>query len=187
MAESAKKSSGPSRRLTWLWMILALVVVGGFLTWLGTVSEPTTVPVVEAVEDGEEELAANGDVVVVPRDTLAAGQSRFVGRVVRVAAVEATSTLGPAIFWGELGDPARQAPVLVRLSPEVAGRVEVQVGQPYTITGEVRRVTEAVVQEWSAQGEFRGEGEQLQATFADYYIEATDVRRTAQPAQARNR
>jgi hypothetical protein len=87
-----------------------------------------------------------------------------------------------------LGDPARQAPILIRMDEEVAGRVEVEVGVPYTVTGVIHRVTDELVSEWGAQGEFTGEGEQLQATFADYYVQASDVRRTApaQAAQSRN-
>jgi hypothetical protein len=85
--------------MTWLWMILALVVVGGFLTWLGASSEPSTVPVMETAEE-EPELETDGDVVLVQRDTLAAGQARFMGQQVRVGGVEATGRLGRGIFWG---------------------------------------------------------------------------------------
>jgi hypothetical protein len=48
----------------------------------------------------------------------------------------------------------------------------------YTITGVVRQITEAELNAWAEQGEFAGEGEQIQATFADYYIQASSVRPT---------
>src|SRR5690606_28952196 len=107
------------------------------------------------------------------------GVAQYLGREIRVADVEATGRLGPGIFWGELGDVERQIPLLVRMTPELAGRMEIQVGRAYTITGEVQQATEELVGQWDEAGEFAGEGEALQATFADYYIQARSVRPTA--------
>jgi hypothetical protein len=153
------------------------VVVGGFLTWLGVASEPTTVAVVEEGNDDEFAVDADG-VIVVERDTLAANTGRYLGQSVRVRGVEPTGRLGDNIFWGELGDMERQAPILVRMDPALAARLDIQAGMAYTITGEVQRVSDELVEGWAEQGEFAGEGEQLQAMFADYYIQATDVRPT---------
>jgi hypothetical protein len=97
-------------------------------------------------------------------------------QVVRVRGVAATGRLGERIFWGELGDMARQRPVLVRMDEEAA--IEIEPGRAYTITGQVLRVTDDQVEEWGEAGEFAGEGEQMQATFADYYIQARSVRAT---------
>ena len=85
MAENAKGRRSGS--LTWLWMILALVVVGGFLAWIGMASEPSSVAVVE--EEGEEAVegaAGEGATFVeVPKDTLAADKAAYEGQRVRVA------------------------------------------------------------------------------------------------------
>jgi hypothetical protein len=175
MADVGRAPAG--RPMTLLWMVLALVIVGGFLTWLGIASEPTTVAVVENDGDANDDLA-NGALTVVERDTLAANMSRFEGQQVQVRGVQSTGRLGPGIFWGELGDQERQVPILVRMDAEQAEAVQIQQGVDYTILGVVQRVDEALVNTWAEQGEFTGEGEQLQATFADYYIQATSVRPT---------
>jgi len=161
-----------------LWMVLALVVVVGFLTWLGMASEPTTVAVIENENDDDDATTGAGGVSVVDRDVLAGDRSQYEGQRIRVQGVESTGRLGPAIFWGELGDMERQVPVLVRVDAAAAEAAQLESGVPYTITGTVHRVTEELVEEWGAAGEFAGEGEQLQATFADYYIQASEVRAT---------
>jgi hypothetical protein len=174
----AKQGEAPGGRpMTLVWMILALVMVGGFLTWLGVASEPTTVVVFEEDDDnGNEEF---GDVVAVERDTLAANVSQYEGREILVRGVASTGRLGPGIFWGELGDVERQIPILVRMDPGAAGQAQIQTGVTYSISGQVLRVTNELVETWAGEGEFAGEGEQLQATFADYYIQAQSVRPTA--------
>ncbi len=179
MADEAK---GSGRSLTWLWMVLALVSVGGFLAWIGMASEPTSVTVVEAdttAEGGEFEDEAG--VVVVQKDTLAADKGRFAGQRIRVAQVEATGSLGDAIFWGELGDRANQVPILVRVDSAAASGFQVQTGGLYTLTGEVQRMTDSLATVWSEAGEFAGEGEQAQAAFADYFIQVSNIRPSRAP------
>jgi hypothetical protein len=185
MAERGAPARG--RSMTFLWMILALLTLGGFLTWLAVASEPTAVAVVEEEDADDVELDADG-VAVVERDTLAGNAGRYAGQTIRVRGVEATGRLGDNIFWGELGNMERQAPILIRMAAELAGQ-EIQSGMAYTITGEVQRVTEELVATWAEQGEFAGEGEELQAMFADYYIQASDVRptRASRPEQQPSR
>jgi hypothetical protein len=175
MADRGRAPAG--RPMTLVWMVLALVVVGGFLTWLGIASEPTSVVVVEGNGD-EQNGAAEEGLVVVERDTLAVGMGQYVNQQVRVRGVPATGRLGPTIFWGELGDMARQRPVLIRMDEPLPGGVAVESGREYTITGQVLPVTEELVDTWAEAGEFAGEGEQMQAAFADYYIQASAVRPT---------
>ncbi len=174
----AKQGAAPGGRpMSLVWMVLALVVVGGFLTWLGVSSEPTTVVVVED-EDDENDVGTGNGATVVERDDLAEDRGQFLGQRIRVQGVESTGRLGPAIFWGELGDMGRQIPVLIRVDSAAAEAMQFQSGVPYTITGTIDRVTDELVESWGEAGEFAGEGEQLQATFADYYIQASDVRPT---------
>jgi hypothetical protein len=164
------------RPMTVLWMVIALLVVGGFLAWLNIASEPTAVVVVDDDENGAGGEAPGAGFAIVPRDTLAEALPRYVGQQVRVQGVPATSRLGPAIFWGELGDMARQRPVLVRMDEDVAAAMQVEAGTEYTITGQVLQISDDLVETWGEAGEFSGEGEQMQATFADYYIQASGVR-----------
>jgi hypothetical protein len=177
MADLGRAPAG--RPMTLLWMVLALVVVGGFLTWLAVASEPTTVLVLEDNDmNGDPDELGNGAITVVDRDTLAVNMSRYAGQQLQVRGVAATGRLGPGLFWGELGDQERQVPILVRMEPAAAEAIQIQQGVAYSIVGVLDRVSDALVNTWAEQGEFAGEGEQLQATFADYYIAATVVRPT---------
>ena len=179
MADGTKASEG--RSLTWLWMLLALVAVGGFLFWLGSASEPTTAVVVEEEGEGPGADPLEAGVTEVVKDTLAADKARFVGQRIRVAEVEATGMLGPRIFWGELGDPSRQVPILIRMDSTAASGIEVRTGSMFTVTGEIQPMTDSLATVWAEGNEFTGEGEQSQAAFADYYIQASRIR----PARAR--
>lgn len=181
MADEARAPGG--RNLTWLWMLLALVVVGGFLTWLGVASEPSSVAVVE--ENGEGDEGDGGDdpgglmFTEVAKDTLAAAKARFEGQQIRVADVQATGSLGPSVFWGELGDQSNQVPILVRMdSSLMAESPQIEQGSSYTITGLLQRMSDSVGTAWADEGVFADEGAQMQATFADFYIRASQIRPT---------
>lgn len=185
-----KERKTSDRSLTWVWMVVSLLVVGGFLVWLGMASEPTAVVVAE-----DEDTAAASDTIgagaagatPVPKDTLAENKAAYEGQVIQVSKIEATSPLGPRIFWGELGTRENQVPILVRLDSAAAEGWQLQQGAQYTITGELQRMTDSVATAWGEQGEFTGEGEQMQATFTDYFIQASRIRpsrgaRTTEPS-----
>ena len=168
------------RPTTWLWMVLALVCVAGFLTWLGLTSEPSTVAIVEEGEEGET-AGPGGEFTVVPKDTLAANKASYEGQVVEVPQVEATGSLGPLVFWAELGTQSNQVPILVRMDSMLeASGMQVQAGSNYAVRGTVRRMTDSIATAWGEAGVLPDEGAQMQATFADYFIEANNIR----PARA---
>ncbi len=180
-----KKSSAGS--LSWLWMLLAIISVGGFLTWLGLEAEPTSVPV---VEEEDPTIMDDPSIPVVPKDTLAANKADYVAQEIRVHNVAATGTLGPKIFWGELGDPTNQVPILIRLDSaaaagdSISGPFSPQMGAFYSVRGRVFPMNDSLAIDWGEDGEFAGEGEQTQAMFTDYYIQTSDIRPT--PAQLRS-
>lgn len=173
------EETGATRRgsLTWLWMLLALVVVAGFLTWLGMASEPSSVAVVEEEDTTDVEDGTDGTFVVVPKDSLADNKAQYAGQTIRVPDVQATGSLGPQVFWGELGTPEQQVPILVRLdSTLVNAGLEVESGSRYGITGLVQRMSDSVAGAWLESGVLPDEGAEMQATFADYFIEASNIR-----------
>lgn len=172
----ARKRREPGS-LTWLWMVLALATMAGFLTWLGITSEPTSVAIVETDDDDDGLIAEE-----VSKDSLGDHKAAFAGIRVRVADVGATGNLGPRIFWGELGTRTNQVPILVRMDSAAAAGFTVEMDVGYTITGIVHPMTDSIAGEWDEAGEFTGEGERMQAGFADYYIQAERIRRT--PASA---
>lgn len=173
MADESHAADG--RSLTWMWMVLALLVVAGFLTWLGLTSEPSAVRIVE--EDTTEAEAAGGEFAVVPKDTLAANKGRFEGQVVRVPSLEATGMLGESVFWGELGTQQNQVPILIRMDSALAAEgMQVETGSEYSVLGMVYRMSDSIAAVWGEQGVLADEGAQMQATFADYFIEASNIR-----------
>jgi hypothetical protein len=182
MAEDPKAGGQVSRSgsLTWLWMVLALVSVGGFLTWLGMASEPTSVSVVEDTTDAG--MDSDG-VPVVSKDTLAANKAGFAGQEIRVHNVAATGDLGGGIFWGELGTQANQVPILIRLDSAAQEGFQTQTGGLYTLTGRLFAMSDSLAGVWLDAGELAGEGERMQASFADYYIQVRNIRPT--PASQR--
>jgi hypothetical protein len=172
--DDTQKRPGGHRTYTWVWMVLALITVGGFLTWLGLASEPTAVTVVEdGTAPGEEPLPPG--VTAVHKDSLADDKGAYTGQLIRVSNVAATGNLGPAIFWGELGDPTNQVPILVRLDSAAAEGFQPQVGGFYTVTGMVWAMSQELADAWYERGELAGEGEHLQASFADYYIQVNRI------------
>ena len=164
------------RPMTWLWMALALLCVAGFLTWLGLTSEPSTVAVVEEPEE-EEGFGPGGEFTVVPKDSLAADKARYEGQVVQVPRMEATGSLGPVVFWGELGSQSNQVPILVRLDSTLAAEgMQIASGTEYMVRGTVHRMTDSIAGVWGEAGVLPDEGARMQATFADYFIEASNIR-----------
>ncbi len=173
MADESRAAEG--RPLTWMWMVLALLVVAGFLTWLGLTSEPSQVRIVEDTTEAEAE--APGEFAVVPKDTLAADKGRFEGQVVRVPSLEATGLLGASVFWGELGTQENQVPILIRMDSALAAEgMQVETGSEYSVRGMVHRMSDSIAALWGEQGVLPDEGAQMQATFADYFIEASNIR-----------
>lgn len=163
------------RPMTWLWMVLALVCVAGFLTWLALTSEPSSVAVVE--ETDEDEGFGPGEFTLVPKDSLAADKARYEGQVVQVPRIEATGSLGPVVFWGELGSQANQVPILVRMDSTLAAvGMQIASGTEYVVRGTVHRMTDSIAGAWGEAGVLPDEGARLQATFADYFIEARNIR-----------
>ncbi|MFO7893836.1 MAG: hypothetical protein R6U63_08880 [Longimicrobiales bacterium] len=174
--EESPKPKRAAGSFAWLWMLLALVGVGGFLTWLGLEAEPTAVSVVE--EEEEELVMDPPSIPVVAKDDLADNKGRYVANDIRVHTVGITGTLGPQIYWGELGDQNTQIPILVRLDSAAAEGFEPEQGQPYSVRGLVFPMSDSLANQWGEQGEFAGEGEQTQAMFTDYYMQVSDIRPT---------
>lgn len=175
MADESRKAKS-SGSLTWLWMILALISVVGFLAWLGMASEPTSVAVVETEEEEAEIMAPGAS--IVPKDTLAANKPAYEAQLIQVPNVVATGSLGPRVFWGELGDASNQVPILIRLDSVAAAGIQTQMGAAYTVAGLLFPMSDSLAGAWYEEGLLEGEGERMQAGFADYYIQASHIRPT---------
>ncbi len=153
-------------------MILAFLVIGGFMWWLkGQAADEMAARVVEevveeaAVPEGGVEL---GEVTAVGTDATA-----FVGEVIRGVGYEVASVFGTAGFWvtTQNGNP-----FLVAYTEELrATGITVQQGDIVDVSGEFLVMEISYLDEWLAEGTI-DENDKLTGEFgATHFVAATDV------------
>lgn len=154
-------------------MLLAFVVIGGFMYWLnGQAAEERELRMVEEAEAAEEE--PSGTQTLTAAD-IQSDATPYEGQEVRLENVEVASLLGTQGFW--LETPSGN-PFLVSLAPEVmAAGTTVEPGGSATVEGTVTPMTDSVLTAWTEGGSI-GEGDRVVAEFATHFIEATVVRST---------
>jgi hypothetical protein len=158
------------RSLTWVWMLGSVVLVLGFLVWLGVTSEPSNLVAVR--EAAEEEVDDSAPAEAVTGEQLQTDAAGLRGRMIRVAGMEVAGTIGQRAAWLQLPNGN---PFLVVLPPEAAGTL--QYGQRVTVEGVVRERTDEALAQWESEGIVQSDGDRMQAEFASDYIE---VRRVTQ-------
>jgi hypothetical protein len=151
-------------------MILAFLVVIGFLYWLNVTAEPTQVPIVEEVEDPR---SSGASAILTVSDFLAdAGQ--YEGQVIEVTGARVASRLGPQAFWIGPDD----GPFLVKMGSDlVAAGTEILVEQTLNLLGTVQMMTDSAHAAWDTQGAFPNAGDKVVAEFAigSPFLEVTSV------------
>lgn len=166
----------PARNYSTILAVVSVVLIAGFLWWLGVSSEPTQVAVIEdEVADtagvGEE---ARMDVTLAQ---IAAGPEAYVGRELAVRDVAVSSRMGAQAFWTEL--PNNQ-PFLIKLdSTLIASQETVSSGERMLVRGMMHAMTDSVLTAWEASGAIRDEMERAEAEFAQQFLEASRLRRAA--------
>ena len=156
-------------------MVLSFVVIGYFLYWLQgqAAAERAAATVVEDTTDAmPDDDADSGATRVAAADLVTgAGAGAFEGQLVRVEPTPVASALGRQGFWLD----APQSPFLVSYSPELlADSVVAAPGSTVTVTGTVTAMTDSIAASWLEAGRI-GEGDQLAASFASYFIEAQRI------------
>lgn len=152
-------------------MIVAFVVIGGFMWWLGRQAAAE-----RAIQQAQEEAAAAEDTVTtvqtVPVGDIEVDASPYVGQEIRIAGTDVASLLGEQGFW--LETPGGN-PFLVSKGPEVqAAGVDVTPGSAVTAVGTIREMNDSVLTAWVESGGI-AEGDRIVAEFATHYLEADDV------------
>jgi hypothetical protein len=152
-------------------MIVAFIVIGGFLYWLNMqAADERAAEISEA--SVEEPQGAMGGTLVAAAD-LQMDPTPFEGQEVRLEGLAVASGLGTQGFWLEL--PNRN-PFLVSMSEAVkAEGLTVIPGQVTQVVGTIHAMSDSVLNAWSTAGSI-GEGDRLAAEFATHYLEATTVR-----------
>ena len=116
-------------------MILAFLVVIGFLYWLNVTAEPTQVAIVEEDDPRESTASAILDIADFLTD---AGQ--YQGQVVEVTSARVASRLGPQAFWIGPDD----APFLVKMGSDlVTEGAEVALEDVVTLVGTVYTMSDS--------------------------------------------
>jgi hypothetical protein len=150
-------------------MILAFVVVGGFLYWLNVTAQPTEV----AIDEGPEVTESGASVSMSLVDFLA-NPALYDGQIVEVTGARVAGRLGAQAFW--VGPDA--SPFLVKMAPAlVEANTEVMAGLDVTLVGPVSTLTNEVLAVWDSLGAFPNEGDRIVAEFAvgRPFIEATAI------------
>ncbi len=162
---ASSKGSGRSLPL----MVLAFVVIGGFLYYLNRASQEQ---VVEVVEAAEEAPAGTGTATPVEWATFAAAPESYMGQRVRISGLEVVSRVGGSAFWVEApGDTY----YLVRMLPAVAeSGVQVQPGAVVTVEGSPHAMGDSVLTAWEQQGVITS-GQRAEAEFATSFLEVAAV------------
>lgn len=171
MEDTNVERGSAAGRFTWVWAILAVASIGGFLFWLGATSEPTQVSVVE--EAPEEDTT----VMTVPVSTFAMETDSFMDEDIRLREMPVSSLLGERLFWTEV--PSQQGmmtPYLLALDDALlADSVAVQTGETVTVVGRVHPVSDSVVSAWVESGTIT-EDQRIEAEFATSYMQVRDLR-----------
>jgi len=161
---------GFADRLTLPLMIVAFLVVIGFLYWLNVTAEPTEIAIVE-----EEVTRGSGASAILNVEDFLGDAGQFVGQVVEVTDARVASRLGPQAFWIGPDDQ----PFLVKMAPElVEAGSEVLIEQRVSLTGTVWVMSDSTHAAWDAQGAFPNAGDKIVAEFAigSPFIEVTEIR-----------
>src|SRR5690606_15724471 len=158
---------GAGGRYTWLWMIVAVLMVAGFMGWLALTTEPTTVVVVE--EDEDEGVAAS----TVTLDELETNAAGLQDREIRLVGVTVASRMGTHAFWIDV--PGRN-PYLVKLRPElVAGGLVVENQGVLDVVGRVHMMSDSVLTAWEQEGAIVDPGQRAEAEFAPSFLEVHEA------------
>lgn len=150
-------------------MIVAFVVIGGFMYWLSeqAAAERAQREINEApVEDTTPSVR-----VVAPAD-IQMDASPFLGQEIRINATNVASLLGQQGFWLETPSGS---PFLISKGPEVmASGVAINAGSPVTVVGTVHAMNDSILTAWTEAGTI-AEGDRIVAEFATHFIEASNV------------
>lgn len=178
VVEKKGSTPGTGSMPAWVWAVIAVLAVGGLMTWLAVQSERvTTAAVVE--ETPRNDRPARGAVGFDDDDPaepaeladVAAAPEPVVGQRLAFRNVEVAATLGPSAFWGDV--PGAN-PFLVLFSPNIADAPELEAGQTFDLQGVINVVTEEALTEWVESGAIRP-GARDEAGFATHYLLAERI------------
>jgi hypothetical protein len=175
MADISVERKATGGQSSWLWVLLAVIAVGGLMAWLATRPDTTTQVVTD--ETGTPAAAGAGfgaGADPVELSALSADPDAYLDQEVVVRGTDVAAALGPRAYWADV--PGAN-PFLVVLDQSVQNIDAPVSGQSYDLQGRVQPVTEQMVDDWVTAGTIVP-GSRDEATFATHYLLANQ----AQPA-----
>lgn len=158
---------GSAENLALPLMIVAFLMVGGFLYWLNVSAKSSEVAIVEETPD-----EGSGASAILSLQDFLANPEGQIDAIVEVTGARIASRLGTQAFW--IGSDA--APYLVRMSPSLADAgIEILVESVVSVVGSVFMMSDSVLTSWDEQGVFSNEGDRIVAEFATSFLEATAI------------
>lgn len=160
-------------------MILAFLVMGGFMYWLNITAEPTQPAEVEMEED---EPAPTGTTsgVLVPVDSLKLSPEGYEGDLIRVEGLQVAQAMGSRTYYVDLPEtPAQPASsFLVRLNDDLAAAgASAPMGTALTMVGILSVMNDSTVTEWEESGSI-GQVDRMLAEVATHYLLVEEIENT---------
>lgn len=153
-------------------MIVAFLVMGGFLVWLYQQSEAEeALQLQEAQEAAAQQAEAErrADMLIQP-ENIQMDASPYAGDTVLIEGQAVASQLGTQGFWLEMPNGN---PFLVSY-PESQRSQELSTGQSTNVTGVITAMNDSILTAWTESGSI-GEGDRLAAEFATHFLDAQEV------------
>ena len=162
-------------------MIVAFLVIGGFMYWLsGQAAAERASRVVEEVPEEETSMGAGeGDVMLGEMTSVGVDPEAFVGETIRGLGYEVASAFGTAGFW--VNTPSGN-PFLVTYTEELkATGVTAAQGDFVNVAGELLRMEISYLDEWLAAGEIN-DNDKIIGEFATHFVAAAELEIVDAPA-----
>jgi len=164
-------------RYTWIWMVIAIAMIAGLMSWLAMTGQESAVAVVE-----EEPVPT--EAVAITLDDLVSNASGLSGQDVSLDGVQVASRLGTQAFWILLPN---QNPYLIKLGSElVSAGFAVQSGEVLNVVGRIVTMTDSVLAAWQQEGAITDESQRFEAEYVlgQTFLEAREAHRAGSDAAA---
>lgn len=149
--------------------ILAFIAMGGLIYWLEITAVPTQREVPVAEEEEEEPIL---DVPVVTVESIREEPSGYVDLEMAIRNETVNSFLGERGVW--IG-PSDNPFLVMADSATWAAAPELAAEDRVHVRGELRAMSDSVLDVWEEQGAIAGEGDRAVASFAEYFLEANEI------------
>lgn len=155
-------------------MIVAFLVIAGFLVWLYQQSQAEEALQLQEAQEAaaaQAEAERRADMLIRP-EAIQMDASPYAGDTVLIEGQAVASQLGSQGFWLEMpnGNPFL---VSYPASQRAAG-AELATGQATNVTGVILAMNDSILTAWTDAGTI-GEGDRLAAEFATHFLEAQEV------------